>query len=165
MLRKLIVLALSILAVLAMALPASASTAVPGHQGRDGYVNGHYTSLYAKDASGKYYWDLGDGRVQGADSIDDLDAETLTVCDYNIKYRADFGGDDFMDDGWINQTIKCDGPDGKSTTGYIIVSDEDPRYTGNPERATWGTWEYHVMTMSGSGNVANPMHPDYYFAS
>ena len=27
------------------------------------FVTGHYTSVYAYDSTGNYYWDLGDGRV------------------------------------------------------------------------------------------------------
>jgi hypothetical protein len=35
---------------------------------------------------------------------------------------------------------------------YLIVSDEDPRYTGDPAKSVWGTWEYHVLAESGGGN-------------
>lgn len=54
---------------------AEADTRVPGHSSarydRDGngipdagvYVNGHYTSIYAYDAGGDWYWDLGDGCI------------------------------------------------------------------------------------------------------
>lgn len=163
MIRRLIVLALAIVGLAALAVPAFAATAVPGHEGRDGYVNGHYTSLYAYDKYDDYYWDLGDGRVWGTvDSVDELDAETLTTCDYVVNYRADFGDDEFMDDGWIRNNIKCSGAE-KGNYNSLIVSDADPRYTGDPDRATWGTWEYVVDTWSGVGNVANPRHPDYNF--
>ena len=39
-----------------------------------------------------------------------------------------------------------------------VVSQSDPRYTGNPDQAVWGTWEYHVNTESGLGNLARPMN-------
>lgn len=153
----------------AMSLPATAGTTVPGHQDRydrDGngipdagvYINGHYTSLYAYDANGDSYWDLGDGRVQGSvGSVDDLDSDTLTVCDYEIQYRADFGNDPFMDAGWITNNINCSGYDDNGTYNYLIVHQTDPRYTGNTDWAVWGTWEYHVLTTSGVGNLVRPM--------
>lgn len=119
-------------------------------------VNGHYTSVYAYDANGLFYWDLGDGRVQGnVGSIDELDASTLTVCDYVNNYRADFGNDPFMDSGWIQNHIRCSGYDDNGTYNYLIVSQSDPRYTGNPDWAVWGTWEYHVLTVSGEGNLVD----------
>ena len=147
-------------------------TVVPGHakssdvDGNDSpdagvWVNGHYTALYAYDASGAYYWDLGDGRVQGTvGSVAELDQATLTTCDYVINYRADFGNDPYMDKGSIHNNIKCSGVE-KGTYNSVIVSSDDPRYTGNPDLAEWGTWEYVVNTTSGVGNVANPMkHQD-----
>ena len=155
---------LSIMAALALASMA-ASTAVPGHQGRfdkddngfpdaGAYVNGHYTSLYAYDANGDWYWDLGDGRVQGSvGSVEDLDGATLTTCDYVVNYRADFGNDAFMNDGWIKNNVNCSGFDDNGHYNYTIVSDDDPRYTGNPEWAEWGSWEYVNYTASGEGNL------------
>jgi hypothetical protein len=151
----------------ALAVPAAAdSTRVPGHdkdrQDMDGngvsdggvYVNGHYTSVYAYDDAADWYWDLGDGRILGSVlSIDALDEATLTVCDYVINYRADFGNDPFMDHGWIQNHIGCRGYDDNSRYNYLIVSDTDRRYTGDPEWAIWGTWEFHVQTISGEGNV------------
>jgi hypothetical protein len=145
-----------------------ASTRVPGHDrtsdlDANGYpdagklVNGHYTSVYAYDASGDYYWDLGDGRVyKTVPSIDDLDQSTLTVCDYNVTYRADFGNDPYMNSGWIRQNIVCRGydyPKGPAVFFYLIVHKTDPRYTGSPEWAVWGDWEYFVLVESGSGNL------------
>lgn len=153
------------------------STQVPGQQGSrtdvddNGYpdagvyVTGHYTALYAYDASGDYYWDLGDGRVYSTvDSVDDLDGATLTTCDYVITYRADFGNDPFMNEGWIRNNIRCSGAE-SGTYNSLIVSQTDPHYTGNPDLAIWGTWEYAVDTWSGSGNVANPMNPNYAYGS
>jgi hypothetical protein len=130
---------------------------VPGQQGRTGYVTGHYTSVYAYDAE-DFYWDLGDGRVQGTvDSIDALDDDTLTVCEYVVNYRGDFGDDPSLDEGWVHNHITCSGYDDNSTYNFTIVSSTDPRYTGNPEWAEWGTWEYHVYTVSGEGNLVRPM--------
>jgi hypothetical protein len=144
-----------------------AGTAVPGHSRYDadnnGYpdagvmVNGHYTSVYAYDYNGDFYWDLGDGRIQGTvDSISDLDPETLTTCDYVINYRADFGNDPYMNSGWITNLINCYGYDDNGQYNYFIVSDTDPRYTGNPDWAIWGNWEYHVLVESKSGNLVHP---------
>ncbi len=119
------------------------------------YVSGKYKALYAEDTSGNYYWDLGDGRVQGTvSSVDELDPATLVTCDYENTYRADYGNDPFMNEGWITNNINCD--DGTHYT-YLIVSQTDPRYTGNPDFAVWGTWEYHVMASSGEGNIVH--HP------
>jgi hypothetical protein len=145
------------------------STRVPGHQkaryDQDGNgfpdegvtVNGHYTSVYAYDAAGDWYWDLGDGRVQGTvDSVDDLDAATLTVCDYVVNYRGSFENDPFMDTGWIQNHINCHGFDDDGHYNYTIVHETDPRYTGNPDWAIWGTWEYHVLTVDGLGNLTRP---------
>jgi hypothetical protein len=122
-------------------------------------VNGHYTSLYAVDASGAYYWDLGDGRVYttpGIDSVDDLDQATLDVCDYVNNYRGSFENNAFQDTGWIQNHITCKGYSGTMHYNYLIVNESDPRYSGNPDWAIWGNWEYHVLTESGSGNLVNP---------
>lgn len=145
-------------------------TVVPGHERYDqddnGYpdagieVNGKYTSVYAYDANGDYYWDLGDGRIQGTvDSVDDLDQATLTVCDYQVQYRGSFENDPFQDTGWIMNNINCQGYDDNGTYLYLIVNETDPRYTGNPNWAIWGNWEYHVLTTSGFGNLVRPETP------
>ena len=170
---------LAIVAVFLVAMayngPTDAATMVPGAQKKVAsgaydvdnngipdagiYVNGHYTSLYAYDESGAYYWDLGDGRVQGTvASVDLLDQSTLTVCNYVINYRADFGNDPFMNEGWIQNLIDCKGFDDNGHYNYIIVSQTDPRYTGNPEWALWGTWEFHVLTESHKGNLTGPQN-------
>jgi hypothetical protein len=159
---------IALLAVLVAAFPAYAAptpcdsttaTVVPGHCDRDGTVTGHYTSLYAYDAYGNWYWDLGDGRVQGTvGSVDDLDQATLSVCNYQNNYRGDFGGDPFMDDGWIMNNINCSGYDGSAHFTYLIVHQSDPRYTGNPDFAIWGTWEYKVLAGTGFGNLVRPDH-------
>lgn len=79
-------------------------------------------------------------------------------CDYIVNYRGDFGGDPYLNDGWISNQIKCD--DGSVTT-YMIVHATDKRYTGNPELAIWGAWEITKQTMNGAGNVANIHRPAY----
>lgn len=167
--RRALIIAVVALVALAFAAPAFAGTTVKGHSkakyDQDGngipdagvYVNGHYTSVYAYDAFGDYYWDLGDGRVQGTvGSIDDLDADTLTTCDYVVNYRADFGNDPYMDAGWIQNHINCYGFDDNAHYNYLIVHETDGRYRGIPELSVWGTWEYAVYTISGQGNIAAP---------
>ena len=122
-------------------------------------VNGHFTSLYAYDASGAYYWDLGDGRVYtslGITSVDGLDQATLDVCEYVNNYSGSFENDPYQDTGWIENHITCKGYSGTEHYNYLIVNESDPRYTGNPEWAEWGNWEYHVLTVSGFGNLVNP---------
>ena len=144
----------------------SFATTVPGHQNgrydRDGNgypdvgvsVTGVYTSVYAYDAT-DWYWDLGDGRVQGSvGSVAELDDATVTVCTYQNQYRGTFENNPFMDTGWIKNNINCRGRD-IGAFNYLIVHRTDPRYTGNTDWALWGTWEYHVLTESGSGNVVH----------
>jgi hypothetical protein len=157
------------LAMLAAPMAVGAETVVPGHS-RDRYDSdnngypdvgvttvGKYTSVYAYDANNAWYWDLGDGRIQGTvGSIADLDQATLTVCDYQVQYRANFENDPYMDSGWIINNINCSGYDDNGNYNYLIVHQTDPRYTGNPDWAVWGTWEYHVLTESGSGNLVRP---------
>jgi hypothetical protein len=160
-------------AMLALALPgsAAAATAVPGHTGdrvdadQNGYpdagvvVVGHYTSVYAYDADGDYYWDLGDGRVytKGVSSIEELDQATLTTCEYVINYRGSFGNDAYQDTGSIMNNIRCRGSE-RGVYHYTIVHESDPRYRGNAEWAEWGNWEYHVLTESGVGNLVRPIN-------
>lgn len=106
-------------------------TTVPGQQGREGVVTGHYT----QEGSG---------------------------CTYVVNYRGDFGGDEYLDSGWIMNNITCPTENGTSTYHYLIVHESDPRYTGNPEWAIWGNWEYHVLTIGGQdhseghGNLVRP---------
>lgn len=121
------------------------------------YVNGRYTAVYAYDNLDDWYQDLGEGRILGTvDSVGELDAETLTVCDYVNNYRADFGNDPYMDHGWIQNHINCSGFDDNNHYNYLIVSDTDPRFTGNPDWAVWGSWEYHNLMISGYGDLTGP---------
>ncbi|MEK7605788.1 MAG: hypothetical protein AAB478_04700 [Patescibacteria group bacterium] len=116
----------------------------------------NYTSVYAYDSSDAYYWDLGDGRIYtsaGITTIDDLDQDTLSVCDYQVHTKGSFNNDPYQDTGVISNMIRCSGFGGNATFNYQIVHSDDPRYTGNPDWAIWGDWEYHVLTESGSGNV------------
>jgi hypothetical protein len=155
---------------------ALAGTMVPGHQkqvdsgklDQDGngipdegvVVNGKYTSLYAYDAEGGWYWDLGDGRVQGTVSgVEELDSETLTQCDYQVEYRGTFDNNPFMDSGWIINNINCNGYNDNNKYNYLIVHESDPRYRGISENSIWGTWEYKALTQSGMGNLARPQTP------
>ena len=151
---------------------ALAQTTVPGHRGakwdqdQNGIpdagvtVNGHYTSVYAYDANGDWYWDLGDGRVLGSvGDIANLDAATLTQCDYVNNYRGQFNNDPYMDSGWIQNHINCRGYDDNTSYNYLIVHESDPRYQGNPDWAVWGTWEYHVLTQGKHGNLVRVTGP------
>jgi hypothetical protein len=79
----------------------------------------------------------------------------LTSCYYQIQYRGAFNNDPFLDSGWIKNQINCRGYE-HGTFNSTIVSQDDPRYTGDPAYAIWGTWEYHVDTSSGSGNWIRP---------
>lgn len=176
--KKLIftVVVLSLLLALAPAVLANGGTTVPGHRRWDednnGYpdegvtINGHYTALFAYEGDygpGDYpqenwYWDLGDGRIMGTvNSVDELDQDRLTVCDYVINHRGNFENDPFLDSGWIQNHINCYGYDDNNHYNYLIVHETDPRYRGNPDWAIWGTWEYHALTISGYGNLVRPM--------
>lgn len=143
------------------------STAVPGHCDRDGTVVGHYTSVFAYEGAygpeyypqEDWYWDLGDGRIFGTvDSIAELDQDRLTVCDYVVNYRGDFMGDPYQDTGWIQNHINCTGYDDDNHYNYLMVHESDPRYTGEGI-PLWDEWEYHVLTISGWGNLARPETP------
>ena len=175
--RVAIALTLAMMTVMITASVAMAGTLVPGHD-KDRYdvdnngipdegvtTVGAYTSVYAYDCNpgcpnGGWYWDLGDGRIYGTvASIDDLDGATLTTCDYQVQYRAKFENTPYMDSGWILNDIRCYGYDDNNTYNYLIVHETDPRYEGNPDWSVWGTWEYHVLSISGYGNLVMPMTP------
>jgi hypothetical protein len=169
--KKLLLCAILAILVAVPVSAASAATTVPGHTGKgrmdsdkNGYpdpgvnVVGHYYSVYAYDANADYYWDLGDGRVQGSvGSVAELDEATLTVCDYVVNYRGDFNNDSFLNSGVIFNHIRCHGYDDNGVYQYQIVHESDPRYRGNPDWAIWGNWEYHVLTESGAGNLVRPL--------
>jgi hypothetical protein len=162
----LVLVAMAVIAILPATLGSAATGAgckIPKGGDADNNLIGdagvqvicNYDSVYAYDASAAYYWDLGDGRVytsSGISSIDDLDQETLSVCDYRIHTKGDFGNDPYMNSGDISNMIRCYGYDGVAAYHYQIVSSDDPRYRGDPDYAIWGTWEYHVLTASGTGN-------------
>lgn len=169
--RRILIVLSVLFALLLSVTTAFAGTSVPGHQhdrydqDGNGYpdegvtVVGTYTSVYAFDANGDYYWDLGDGRIQGTvDSVEDLDQATLSVCDYKNQYRGTFENDPFMDSGWISNNIRCKGYDypQAQTYKYQIVHETDPRYQGNEDWSIWGTWEYHVLVEGGFGNLVRP---------
>lgn len=126
-------------------------------------VTGAYNAVYAYDDSGDYYFDLGDGRVRGTvDSINDLDRDTLTRCDYQVQYRGKFQNDPFLDSGWVKNNIRCSGYDydNAQTHNYIIVHKTDPRYTGEGPETFGGDWEYHVDVEGGFGNkLTRPENP------
>lgn len=153
-----------------------AGTTVPGHSKKadqDGngipdvgvWVNGHYYSVYAYDALGDWYWDLGDGRIYGTvGSINELDAATLSQCDYVVNYRAKFENDPYMDTGRIHNLINCYGYDGHAHFTYLIVHQDHPAYRGDGI-PVWGTWEYHVLAESGSGNAVAKYRQEVRFAN
>ena len=120
------------LACAVLATPAAAGTAKKADADNNGFsdagviVNGNYTDTYA-DGLGN-------------------------VCSVLVTYRGDFGNDAYLDSGEISNHYVCNGPAGHSTYNYQIVSQGDPRYSGNPDWAVWGTWEYHVLTQGGQGN-------------
>ena len=152
-------------------LPASALATKSGSSKADadnnGYpdvgvvVNKHWTSLYAYDYNGDWYWDIGDGRVVGTvDSVDDLDDSTLSTCKYSNNSRGSFENNPYQDSGWISNSITCGGYDGHGHWTYLMVHRSDPRFTGDEARSAelgWGPdWEFKVLTESGSGNLFKP---------
>jgi len=151
-------------------IPATALAAQDTDADNNGYpdagvvVTKHWDSLYAEDAGGDWYWDLGDGRVYGtADSVDELDAATTSTCDYTNNSRGEFNNDPYQDTGWISNAITCNGYGGTGHWTYLMVHSSDPRFTGDQARSDelgWGPdWEYKVLTESGSGNLFKPVAP------
>jgi hypothetical protein len=125
-----------------------------GNNGNGGRVTGMYKATYAYDENGDHYWynRSNRGLEQGTvDSIDELDQETLTTCEYKVQYQGSFGDDPYLDMGWIRNNIVCTGenPDNQNV---LYVSEEDHRYTGEG-KPIWGTWEYFVDAQRGEGNV------------
>jgi len=130
-------------------------------------VGCNYTWVYTYDASGAFYWDKDDRGIiasAGITAVADLDSSTLSVCKDQIRSRGDFNNDPTLNypyiiSGEVSLTSVCRGYDGKGTAHYQIVSQDDPRYTGHPAYKIWETWEYKVITESGSGNfVAKFLH-------
>lgn len=169
--KKFIYFILTLVLIGLSASPSFASTLVPGMQSakydadNNGIpdvgkvVTGKYTSVYAYDVTGAYFWDLGDGRIQstpGITSVEDLDQSTLTTCNYQVIYRGTFENDPYMDSGWIINNINCHGYDDNGQYNAVIVNESDPRYRGNPEQAIWGNWEYHTNVESHKGNLVRP---------
>ncbi|MBX0359404.1 hypothetical protein [Halobacillus sp. Nhm2S1] len=125
--KKLITAGLGI--VFAMSLMASGvsakSSVVPGHQTDDGSIPvGDVTGMYT-EVNGDYH--------------------------YKVQYRGDFGGDPYLDSGWMINHIT------NMETGekyfYLIVHETDPRYTGEGT-PVWGSWEYHLVV---SGKQSDPV--------
>jgi hypothetical protein len=130
------ILALAVAALFIVPATAAASTVVPGQQGRyDADHNGVPDT--GQVVNGRY----SDTYVDGS-----------TVCKLVVTYRGDFGNDPYLNSGEISNHYECKGPDGNATFNYQIVSQDDPRYTGNPDWSVWGNWEYHVLTQGGQGN-------------
>jgi hypothetical protein len=132
--------ALAILSAALLIVPTTAgaaSTVVPGQQDR-----------YDADQNG--FPDAGqivNGRYSEVDTFGD------TVCKLVVTYRGDFGNDAYLNSGEISNHYECKGPDGNQTFNYQIVSQDDPRYRGNPDWTVFGGgWEYHVLTQGGQGN-------------
>lgn len=116
---------------------ADAATTVPGHTSSRTDADGNGVSDAGVIVNGNY----NDTYVDGA-----------TTCKLRVTYRGDFNNDPYLDSGVISNHYVCKGPDGTATFNYQIVHESDPRYTGNPDWAVWGTWEYHVLTQGGQGN-------------
>lgn len=117
-------------------------------------VTGRYRAIYAYDGDGDTYtYNLTNRRLEGGTvgDVDALDPATRTVCHYTVQYRGTFENDPLQDTGWIKNVITCKGAE-KGAYSYLFVHESDPRYTGDGP-AIWGDWEYHVLTVSGSGNV------------
>lgn len=124
-------------------------------------VTRHWTSLYAYDWNGDWYWDLGDGRVLGTvGSPDDLDDASYNECSYVNQSRGTFENNPYQDSGWISNHIDCNGTDGHGHWNYLMVHRTDPRFTGDAARIAeldWGPdWEFKVLTELGTGNFFKP---------
>jgi hypothetical protein len=127
-------------ALTALCIPAgaSAATTVPGHTGSRTDTDNNGSPDAGVQVNGNYF--------QTAVFGD-------TTCRVRVVYRGDFGNDPYLNSGVIDNHWLCTGPDGNQTYNYQIVSQDDPRYRGNPDWAEFdGTWEYHVLTQGGQGN-------------
>lgn len=126
-----------------------------GNNGNGPKETGVYKSTYAYDQNGDWYLYNGSNLGQESGtvaSIDELDQETLTTCYYKNQYQGSFGNDPYLDMGWIKNNVVCKGyePDNRNV---LWVHESDPRYTGSGEPAFGGTWEVHVDSRRGEGNV------------
>jgi hypothetical protein len=117
---------------------AGAATTVPGHTGSKTDADGNGIPDAGVQVVGNY--------------TDTYDDGAGTTCSVRVSYRGDFGNDPYLDSGVIENHYVCKGPAGTSTYNYQIVSNDDPRFRGNPDWSIWGTWEYHVLTQGGQGN-------------
>lgn len=136
--------AVALLVLLVPVTAAGASTLVPGHQSAKYDTDGNGIADAGMVVTGKYSFDM-----EWEDG----------VCTYQVQYRGSFENTPFLDDGWIMNAIVCKDADGTNAYQYLIVHETDPRYTGNPDLAIWGNWEYHTLVESGTGNVANLHRP------
>ena len=84
--------------------------------------------------------------------------DDATTCEYLMSYRGEFDNDAYQDSGWIKNIIHCTGEEA-GHYNYLLVHESDPRYTGNPDWAIWNEWEYHVLTVSGEGNLVKVQRP------
>ena len=126
----------ALVATVFFAVPASAATTVPGHTGNnDADTNG------SPDAGVIVNGNYSETVVWGS-----------ATCKLRVTYRGDYGNTPYLDSGVIQNHYVCKGPDGNQTYNYTFVSSDDPRYTGNPEWAIWGTWEWVTLTQGGQGN-------------
>lgn len=117
-------------------------------------VMGAYDAFHAYDAS-DHYRDLGDGRVSGTVyGVDGLDPDTLTVCSVRVIYRGRFGGDPFLERGWVRNDIRCEGvDDGRHARLYVHESDD--RFSGERE-PVWGDWEILEEAPGAPGAIIHP---------
>jgi hypothetical protein len=135
-LRKAVLGAAIVALLIGASSAGAASTVVPGQQDRYDTDNNGISDA-GQEVNGRYT----DTYVSGG-----------TTCKLTVTYRGDFGNTPYLDTGVIQNHYVCKGPDGTQTYNYQIVHQTDPRYTGNPDWAVWGTWEYHVLTQGGQGN-------------
>lgn len=99
------------------------------------------TTLYVYDAYGHAYWQMEDGSRDG-DPAETLDPATITVCTYQVHHQAT----------WTINNIGCVGYADNNQYTYLMVSVDDPRFTGDGIPGSDG-WEYHVLTIEGAGNI------------
>jgi hypothetical protein len=150
------VLGTAALATLGLAGTSSVSARQRGNdknRGNGDRETGMYKATYAYDADDWYGYNLSNAGAESGTvgSVDELDQDTLTVCEYKVQYQGSFGDDPYLDMGWIRNNVVCKGyePDNRNV---LFVSQGDPRYTGEGT-PIWDTWEYFVDARRGEGNV------------